>query len=73
MPGFQLAPKKAAEGYTEGESYNMTMHEPSSRVVRWESNHKPPTSWKHSGISPGRVIEVQCADGGVTESPRPNT
>lgn len=53
--------------------YDMTMHEPSSRVVRGESYHKPSTGWKHSGISPGRIVEFQSAGGGVTESAESST
>ena len=50
----------------------MTMHEPSSRVVCWESNHKPATSGKHSDVPSGRVVEVQSADGRVTKSAAPS-
>lgn len=54
-------------------SYNVTMHKPSSWIVCRESDHKPPTSWKHSDVSPGRVVEVQSADGGITEPAGPST
>ena len=46
----------------------MTMHEPSSGVVRRESNRKPSACWKHGNVSPGRIVPVQSTGRGISEA-----
>ena len=51
----------------------MAMHEPCSRIVGGKSDGEPSTSWEHSSVSPGRVVEVQSAGGGISEASGPST
>lgn len=40
---------------------DVTMHDPSTGIVRLEGKNEPPSSWQHCCIAARRVIEVQFA------------
>ena len=41
---------------------NVTMHQPSPRIIRLESNYDPSTRRQHRDIPPRWVLEVQVVD-----------